>query len=377
VNPEDQRAQTRSDLGLTRERQVARMFSQPPSRAGSRGYETNWRQTQIAAFLKNEPFEASIASIYRWMDRVVPHRMTGNKEKAKLVGWDQMLLVIFLFAYPDALADEIATFIWNESGEVYDRQTISKRMKELHMTKKKASTEAYQAYTPANLFRAKWFWEQPPPLGVFQISRRRFIDIDEAGFEITRVNRVFGHAITSVRIRKMGHYTRDTKLTVILGIEAGDPDLEADETGSTENPRRWIRVSENKGTSAVDFASFCNEICTDVEQHPCGNNDRDRIMLWDNLSSHHSPLVTHRGRNQIPDAPTRWSIVPRPPYQPQFGPIEYIFCEIACELKRVAQPDWDTARMGQEILNIAGSIGRGGSFDRTFEHCGYDPQNKP
>jgi len=94
VNPEDQRAQTRSDLGLTRERQVARMFSQPPSRAGSRGYETHWRQTQIAAFLNDAPFEASIASIYRWMDRAGPHRMTGNKEKAKLVGWDQMLLGI-------------------------------------------------------------------------------------------------------------------------------------------------------------------------------------------------------------------------------------------------------------------------------------------
>jgi transposase len=98
-------------------------------------------------------------------------------------------------------------------------------------------------------------------------------------------------------------------------------------------------------------------------------------MMWDNLASHLSPLVTHVVglRNQIPNRPTHWSIVPRPPYQPKFGPIEYIFCELPCELKCIAQLNWDTAKLRQEIFNIAARIGRDGSFDRTFEHCGYDP----
>ena len=375
VNPEDKRAQTRSDLGLTRELHVERTSAPDPARGGSRGYAVHERQAQIEAYRNSEPIQASVSSLYRWMDREEPHRMTGNKRKEKLVGFDQMLLVIFLYAFPDAEADEIATFIWNESGKVYDRQTISKRMIELHMTKKKASTEAYQAYTPANLLRTRWFWEQPPPLGVHTISRRRLIDIDEAGFEISRVNRTSGHSITSIRIRKQGHYTRDTKLTVILAIEPGDPTLPPGTRGSIQHPRRWIRVNTAQGTSAIEFANFCDGICRDVEQNPCGPNDTDRKMMWDNLTSHHSPHVIHtvRGRNQIPNNPTHWEIIPRPPYQPKFGPIEYIFCEIACELKRSAQPDWNTDRMVQEIRNIAARIGRDGSFDRTFEHCGYEP----
>jgi hypothetical protein len=77
------------------------------------------RQAQLDAFHNNEPI-----------------RVTGNKEKEKLVGTAQMLLVIYLYAFPDASTDEIATFIWNQSGELYDRQTIANRMRELQMTKK-------------------------------------------------------------------------------------------------------------------------------------------------------------------------------------------------------------------------------------------------
>ena len=62
-----------------------------------------------------------------------------------------------------------------------------------------------------------------PPLGVSQISQRRLIDIDEAGFELSRVNRNYGHSITFFCIRKQGHLTRDTKLTARLANEPGDP----------------------------------------------------------------------------------------------------------------------------------------------------------
>ena len=56
-----------------------------------------------------------------------------------------------------------------------------------------------------------------------QISQRRLIDIDEAGFELSRVNRNYGHSITFFCIRKQGHLTRDTKLTARLANEPGDP----------------------------------------------------------------------------------------------------------------------------------------------------------
>jgi hypothetical protein len=42
-------------------------------------------------------------------------------------------------------------------------------MKELKMSLKKASTEAYQAFTPRNLLRAELFWSQLSPLGIFRL----------------------------------------------------------------------------------------------------------------------------------------------------------------------------------------------------------------
>lgn len=57
-------------------------------------------------------------------------------------------MAVFLFAFPDAATDEIAIYIYDMSENVYIRDVISRRMKELGLTKKRASTEAYQAFTP-------------------------------------------------------------------------------------------------------------------------------------------------------------------------------------------------------------------------------------
>ena len=68
-----------------------------------------------------------------------------------------------------------------------------------------------------------------------------------------------------------------------------------------------------------------------------------------------------------------WDIIPRPPYQPKFGPIEYAICQVVAELQQDANTDWTTAMLPQQIVNAANRIGRRGGFDRTFEHCGYKP----
>ena len=84
--------------------------------------------------------------------------MTGGTERHKLVGQDQFLMVFFISVYPDADADEVATYIVNNGGNVYDRQTISKRLQELGFTRKRASTEVYQAFLPHNILRVQQFW---------------------------------------------------------------------------------------------------------------------------------------------------------------------------------------------------------------------------
>jgi hypothetical protein len=198
---------------------------------------------------------------------------------------------LFLVIFPDADADEITLFIYNHGGQVYERSEITKRMQELGLTKKIASTEAYQAFTPENVLKAELFWTSAPPLGVVGIPRRKLLDVDEFGIAIQRVNKKYGHSHSTIRIRKAGHYCRDTKLTVLYAIEPGDPQLPPHVDGSVEKPRRWIRVVRVGGTTVELFSSFVDHICNDIETNFIPNTDNHRVFLWDNLSSHHAPLV--------------------------------------------------------------------------------------
>ena len=115
------------------------------------------------------------------------------------------------------------------------------------MTRKIASIEAYQAFLPDNLLKCELFWSRGPPLGVVGIPRRRFIDVDEFSMSLTRCNRKRGYAMSFYRVRKSGHYVKDTKLTVIIAVEPGDERLPPHLDGSLERPRRWIRVVQNQG----------------------------------------------------------------------------------------------------------------------------------
>ena len=74
----------------------------------------------------------------------------GNRDQRTLVGVDPINPVTFLLAHPDATINEMSTFIYNKGGKLYDRRRIQQRLSKLKITKKKASTEAYQALTPTN-----------------------------------------------------------------------------------------------------------------------------------------------------------------------------------------------------------------------------------
>jgi hypothetical protein len=47
-------------------------------------------------------------SIVRWTHRLDPYEMGGGKEHTQLIGQDQMIMAIYLVAYPDAERNEIA-----------------------------------------------------------------------------------------------------------------------------------------------------------------------------------------------------------------------------------------------------------------------------
>ena len=125
-------------------------------------------------------------------------------------------------------------------------------------------------------------------------DRRRLIDIDECGIEIQRTNRKYGHAPAGIRIVKPGHYSKETKLTVLLAVEAGDPALPPHVWGSTGNPRRWLRILRKGGTSTFDFNDYLESICEDLrDNHPVGCiGNQSRIFLWDNLAANCAPLMS-------------------------------------------------------------------------------------
>ena len=157
------------------------------------------------------------------------------------------------------------------------------------------------------------------------------------------------------RVRKEGHYKVGNKLTCLLAFEPGDHRLPPQQLGSVENPRRWVRCIQNGVTTVVVFRDFCDHICSDIEVNPIPDTDDHRVFLWDNLRSHHAAYVnqTVTGRT----GPCRFTIVPRPPYQPKYGPIEYKICDLTHEVAIKKAQGWNVTRLEQEVHRAAQRIG--------------------
>jgi arginine repressor len=134
------------------------------------------------------PINVSRASISRWLVRIHPYRQVGNKERSQIVGIDLLQLVNFIIAYPDATIDEMIVFMYNQGGELYSQKVVSQRLKELDITKKKASIEAYQAQRQHVQFRVE----------LFLMSLFHF---DEFGVTLEKCNRTqYGLAVGIVKL---------------------------------------------------------------------------------------------------------------------------------------------------------------------------------
>ena len=353
--------------GLPRMLQVLRTPVPHPRGGGTRGYSVAMRENQLWADAHGFQITASRRSIQRWRGRIHPYLSTGNGRKEDIVGREQYLLILFLLAWPDAKLDEIIAFLANsnEDGKVYSRAQVSRRMTELGLTKKVGSTEARQASLPHNMFKREQFWSQAPPFGVNGCERRRLIDVDECGIEINRTNRKYRHSMCGIRVVKPGHYSKDTKLTIILAVEAGDPALHPGVRGSISNPRRWLRILIKGGTTTMDFNNFLRYVCTNLEEArpegQVGNNSR--IFLWDNLSSHCSPII-----HQTVEGEFGHLIIRRPPYKPADAPIEYIFCQLVQQLQLRTFEMNNIVELIQAVQNVVAILG---GFNSTFDKLGY------
>ena len=179
-------AKARRKLGLSRQLEQARSIGPDPSNGGTTGYPVWYRIDQLDRFYRNEAIDVSLASIYRWEVRLNPFRPTGNHASATIVGTEVLLLSLFIVAHPDATLNEMAAFLYNEGCRLYSESSVSKRLSDLKVTKKKASTEAYQAQREDVQFRVHCFWNCGLPLGVRDSPRRKLVDFDEFGLTLEK-----------------------------------------------------------------------------------------------------------------------------------------------------------------------------------------------
>ena len=91
-------------------------------------------------------------------------------------------------------------------------------------------------------------------------------------------------------------------------------------------------------------------------------NDR-RVFMWDNLSSHCSPIVHQTIKGTYNHHITRC-----PPYKPSDAPIKYIFCSLISELKIRT---FEFSNLNELIHAIQVVVTSLTGFDNTFNKLGY------
>jgi hypothetical protein len=160
----------------------------PPSNGGSAGYPIWYRREQLRKWNKGGPTDVLRASLYSWADRPHPFRQTGRPVRTTIMGMDMIQLVSFLVAHPDSTQDKMAAFVDNKGGMLYSKQRISKHLDNLEITKNKASIEAFQALSAGVQFWVLTYKNCPPPLRIFEVRRRKLINIDDFGVMLERCN---------------------------------------------------------------------------------------------------------------------------------------------------------------------------------------------
>jgi transposase len=278
TDPADLEARARVELGFSRLLEQPRCVAPPPRFGGSSRYPVWYRAIQSEKFHSGEKIQVSLSSIYRWDVCPGPYRQTGNRPRMTVVGVDLLNLVTYITASPDATLDEMAAFIYNKGGNLYSHQAISNRLKDLDVTRKKASTEEYQTQRPDVEFRVWSVWNCPPPAGVLGVPRRKLIDFDEFGVSLEKCNRAGGWAVKVLRVRKDGYYHHGAIIPVIFAIEPGDPQLPPHVRGSVG----CVRAT---GTTANIFRDFCNYVCRDIETNNILGTDFHQILIWRRITA--------------------------------------------------------------------------------------------
>ena len=348
LNTSTKAADVRARAGMSRELNTFRTNNnRHPKRGGSHGYPL-WLRIEVLdhAFANgindaSVHYDISKKSIRRWLHRLAPYQQTGNSERTVLTERDQILLALCLYLFPRLEDEDVCAFIYENGGGLYSQQDISRRCRELRLTRKRSSLESSFAYSRRNVIRTNQFWTQGPRVGVYGVPRHKLIDVDEASFCLKKIERKYGRAYRACRVRDIANYRRGARsLNLLMAVEPGDPNVPLNQVGSIMFPRVWYKIVDTNVDQFV-YADFINEICTDIETNPLPS-DNERFFLWDNLALHGTAYVTYTLEMRPLRHQFRFVAIPRPPYQPKFAPIEYVFVRLRVSYvkRQVRQIQW-------------------------------------
>jgi hypothetical protein len=236
--------------------------------------------------------------------------------------------------------------LFNASGNWYNESQITKAEQRLALSRKKASTDANQAFEPRYLLQRQHFWYSPYPFGIADVDCEDMIDLDECKVIIEHANRRFAKCTLSRRCRKTGLYGHGRGRILLMAI--------------CPDGRHWYRFVDQPGTDVTLFSSFINEILADLGPWAPG---RPRYCFtMDNLNVHHHAQILHA----ILLAGYRF--VFRTPYRPVDGPIELVFNAVEVELKKRLFSITNDADLVREVQNIIRSFG---TFRPYFHKVGF------
>ena len=187
-----------------------------------------------------------------------------------------------------------------ELGVSGSRMIICRALKKLGLPRKKKSRHASERDTPGVQQERREFAEEVEP-----IEPRRLVFVDETGVT-TAMTPAYGRAPRGERVEASAPASWES-VTVIAAMGLG----------GVRAPLAF--------EGAVNAATFL----TYVEQVLVPALRRGDVVIFDNLSSHLSPEVT----TAIERAGA--SVLPLPPYSPDFNPIEEMFSKFKEFLRRV------------------------------------------
>ena len=272
------------------------------------------------ATLRQRNFFPSQKSILRWKSlqrrfgHCRPCRKSGNFFATRLRGQDLVYLSIYRMTYPKVTIDEINAFLFHcnfgdPSFRFYTASQISTAESLLGLTRKKASTTAFQAFLPRNLRRRWRYWNLPFPMGIADVPMSHIIDLDECGIFVQTSNRNHGKSYEGIRVNEPGPYSKGEKWNLLMAI--------CGEEGDIGNPsRRWTELWLEGGTTVHRMMDFVHQILEDIGP---ATEENFYVFTMDNLNSHTNvgvvALIHAYGHG----------VVFRAPYYAVDGPIEYVF----------------------------------------------------